>query len=263
MRSAISTARAGRRRNGRRNSAPSTTWRTRSGPTTASATTSSSRFRPARSTASARRISPKSPGLFTALRNAGFRYDTSGVGQANAWPQKIDGLWRFDLVQPAHQRHRQGHALDGLQFPGRAVRRLPEPGAARRAQFREQMVQTYLDYFRANYTGNRAPLHIGHHFSDYQHGAYREALKTFARIVCGLPEVRCTTYSQARRLHGCAAPRDAGGLSQGRLPARRRSRPSICACPRRHAPRADASRYAAAARPASQPSIAHLRVMPQ
>jgi hypothetical protein len=66
---------------------------------------------------------------------------------------------------------------------------------ARRAAFREEMLQTYLAYFQSNYAGNRAPLNIGHHFFDYQDGAYHEALETFARTVCGLPEVRCTTYA--------------------------------------------------------------------
>jgi hypothetical protein len=60
----------------------------------------------------------------------------------------------------------------------------------------EQMLATYLDYFRASYTGNRAPLHIGHHFALMQGGVYHEALKTFARMVCGLPEVRCTSYEK-------------------------------------------------------------------
>ena len=58
------------------------------------------------------------------------------------------------------------------------------------------MLQTYLDYFRSNYTGNRAPLNIGHHFFDYQDGAYKDALKSFARTVCGLPEVRCVSYAE-------------------------------------------------------------------
>jgi hypothetical protein len=58
------------------------------------------------------------------------------------------------------------------------------------------MLQTYLHYFRTNYAGNRAPLHIGHHFMNYQGGAYNAALKTFARAVCGLPEVRCVTYAR-------------------------------------------------------------------
>jgi hypothetical protein len=61
---------------------------------------------------------------------------------------------------------------------------------------REQTLQTYLHYFKLNYAGNRAPLHIGHHFTGYQGGAYNEALKSFARAVCGLPEVRCVTYAR-------------------------------------------------------------------
>ncbi len=67
---------------------------------------------------------------------------------------------------------------------------------ARREAFSEEMLQTYMAYFNANYAGNRAPLNIGHHFFDYQDGAYREALETFARTVCALLEVRCTTYSK-------------------------------------------------------------------
>ena len=61
---------------------------------------------------------------------------------------------------------------------------------------REQTLQTYLHYFKTNYAGNRAPLHIGHHFMNYGGGAYNEALKAFARAVCGLPEVRCVTYAK-------------------------------------------------------------------
>ena len=58
------------------------------------------------------------------------------------------------------------------------------------------MLATYLHYFKTNYAGNRAPLHIGHHFSAFQNGVYNEALKSFARSVCGLPEVRCITYAK-------------------------------------------------------------------
>src|SRR5262245_63104570 len=48
---------------------------------------------------------------------------------------------------------------------------------------REQTLQTYLQYFKSNYAGNRAPLHIGHHFMNYAGGAYNEALKSSARAV--------------------------------------------------------------------------------
>ena len=85
---------------------------------------------------------------------------------------------------------------------------------------REQMLQTYLHYFKTNYAGNRAPLHIGHHFMNYQGGAYNEALKSFAR---GLRPARgpLRHLCQARRLHGPADRRNARGLPQGRLRARR------------------------------------------
>ena len=53
---------------------------------------------------------------------------------------------------------------------------------------REQMLQTYLAYFKANYAGNRAPLHIGHHFSYYQGGAYNEALKSFRARSAACPK---------------------------------------------------------------------------
>ena len=40
----------------------------------------------------------KSAGLYPVLKRNGFRYDTSGVGQSNAWPERIDGIWRFNLA---------------------------------------------------------------------------------------------------------------------------------------------------------------------
>ena len=163
----------------------------------------------------------KSAGLFTTLRNAGFRYDTSGVGHAQAWPQKIDGVWRFDLVNLRISGQRQGHDLDGLQFPGRAVRRLPEPRCRRAARnsatrwFRPISITS-----RPIMPATARRLHIGHHFSDYQHGAYREALQDVCahglRAAGGALHHLCA----ACRLHGCAAPRHACGLSQGRFPAR-------------------------------------------
>src|SRR5262249_50682894 len=40
----------------------------------------------------------KDTALYSTLKAYGFRYDTSGVGQADAWPETIDGLWRFNLA---------------------------------------------------------------------------------------------------------------------------------------------------------------------
>lgn len=136
----------------------------------------------------------KSAGLYAALRSSGFRYDTSSVGSADAWPEKIDGIWRFNLAMlKVAGSGRNTLSMDYNFFMAQS-RATTDP--RRYEMAREQTLQTYLGYFKANYTGNRAPLHIGHHFSSMQGGAYNEALKSFARAVCGLPEVRCITYAR-------------------------------------------------------------------
>ena len=158
----------------------------------------------------------KSPGLYTALKNNGFRYDTSGVGKSDAWPEKIDGIWRFNLAMLRIAGSGKGTLSMDYNFF------VAQSGAAadprRYEMAREQTLQTYLHYFKANYTGNRAPLHIGHHFTAYQGGVYNEALKSFARAVCGLPEVRCVTYAKLADFMDAAEPRNARGLPQGRFP---------------------------------------------
>lgn len=135
-----------------------------------------------------------SPGLYTTLNEFGFRYDTSGNSEPDAWPQKADGIWRFNLARL--KLHRSAQRTLSMDYNFFVLQSGAVNDPRRFEFFREQILQTYLDYFRANYTGNRAPLHIGHHFFDYQGGAYKEALKGFARQVCGLPEVRCVTYSK-------------------------------------------------------------------
>jgi len=134
----------------------------------------------------------KGAGLYGALKANGFRYDTSGVGYADAWPERIDGIWRFNLAMLKVQGSGRNTLSMDYNFFMAQSRGTNDPRRYELA--REQTLQTYLAYFKSNYTGNRAPLHIGHHFMGYQHGAYNDALKSFARAVCGLPEVRCVTY---------------------------------------------------------------------
>jgi peptidoglycan/xylan/chitin deacetylase (PgdA/CDA1 family) len=136
----------------------------------------------------------KSPGLYSALRTSGYRYDTSGVSRSDDWPERLDGVWRFNLAMLRIQGSGKGTLSMDYNFFMAHSRAITDPRRYELA--REQTLQTYLHYFKANYTGNRAPLHIGHHFSGYQGGAYNEALKSFARAVCGLPEVRCVTYAK-------------------------------------------------------------------
>jgi peptidoglycan/xylan/chitin deacetylase (PgdA/CDA1 family) len=136
----------------------------------------------------------KGPALYGALKAHGFRYDTSGAAHADAWPEKIDGIWRFNLAMLRIQGLGRGALSMDYNFFMAQSRALDDPRRYEAA--RQQTLQTYLHYFKTNYAGNRAPLHIGHHFMNYQGGAYNEALKSFARTVCGLPEVRCVTYAK-------------------------------------------------------------------
>ena len=134
-----------------------------------------------------------SPALYPALKANGFRYDTSGDSAPDAWPEKIDGIWRFNLARL--RLHGTGKNILSMDYNFFIAQSRGAVEPQRRAFFRQQAVATYLDYFKSNYAGNRAPLNIGHHFFDYQDGAYKEALMSFARLVCGLPEVRCISYA--------------------------------------------------------------------
>ncbi len=155
-------------------------------------------------------------GLYEALRRDGFRYDTSGISYPDQWPQKRDGLWRFNLVTlKIHGLGRNTLSMD-YNFIVAQSHGVADPRRA--ALFKEQMLATYLDYFRTNYTGNRAPLNIGHHFEAYQGGVYNEALKEFARRVCGLPEVKCATYSELADFMDQQTPETLSAFQRGDFP---------------------------------------------
>ena len=155
-------------------------------------------------------------GLYAALKGGGFRYDASRSSPATAWPEKIDGLWRFNLAPlRISGSGRRALSMDYNFFVAQS-RAIPDP--RRHDLYREQMLATYLDYFKTNYAGNRAPLHIGHHFFGYQGGAYNQALKAFARTVCGLPEVRCTTYEKLADFMDGLPPETLAAYRRGEFP---------------------------------------------
>ncbi len=155
-------------------------------------------------------------GLYEALRHDGFRYDTSGVSYPDQWPQKRDGIWRFDLASLriaglGRATLSMDYNFIVAQSGGRAD---PRPAET----FKEQMLATYLEYFRKSYAGNRAPLHIGHHFEAYQGGVYNKALEEFARRVCGLPEVKCAAYSELADFMDRQSPETLAAYQRGDFP---------------------------------------------
>jgi peptidoglycan/xylan/chitin deacetylase (PgdA/CDA1 family) len=135
-----------------------------------------------------------SPGLYFALKDAGFRYDTSGTSESDIWPEKKDGIWRFNLA--GIRLHRSKKSTLSMDYNFFVTQSFGLDNSSARTAHRDEMLETYIDYFKANYSGNRAPIHIGHHFFGYHGGVYNDALKAFLRKVCGLAEVRCVTYSK-------------------------------------------------------------------
>ncbi|MGB0843672.1 MAG: polysaccharide deacetylase family protein [Alphaproteobacteria bacterium] len=138
-----------------------------------------------------------SSGMRPVLREFGYTYDTSKTANQSYWPKKIGGVYNFPLghVKTAHSGV---HTLS-MDYNFYVAQSKGRPMPSKAKAFENEMYETYMSYFRNNYKGNRAPVHIGHHFSLWNKGAYWKAMKRFAREVCGKPDVRCTTYSELKQ----------------------------------------------------------------
>jgi peptidoglycan/xylan/chitin deacetylase (PgdA/CDA1 family) len=157
-----------------------------------------------------------SAGLYPALKEAGFRYDTSGTMLPNLWPEQRGGLWRFDLAEIRLASSKK--MTLSMDYNFLIAQSLGLDVSARRTRDRDEMLETYIAYFKANYFGNRAPLHIGHHFTNYHGGAYHEALTAFIERVCGLPEVQCVTYSKLADFMDSLSPETRAAYQKGDFP---------------------------------------------
>jgi len=134
--------------------------------------------------------------LYAVLKSNHFRYDASGIGYSNDWPIKKDGIWRFDLVRLKIADTDKTTISMDYNFYMAQTKATEDPSPAHQKLYQKQMLNTYMNYFMTNYKGNRAPLRIGHHFTNYENGIYNNALFEFAKQVCGLPDVRCVSFKE-------------------------------------------------------------------
>jgi hypothetical protein len=136
--------------------------------------------------------------LWSALSNMKFVYDTSAPSRAGDWPVKDNGLWEFPLVDlHIAGTHRVTLTMDYNFYMAQTGARRGNPKNFQR--YEDQVFNTYMAYFKDSYFGNRAPIHIGHHFAQWNGGAYWKALQRFASAVCNskdYPDVRCANYSE-------------------------------------------------------------------
>ncbi|MBX3034710.1 MAG: hypothetical protein KF865_12375 [Bdellovibrionaceae bacterium] len=163
-------------------------------------------------------------GLWPTLQRFRFRYDTSRVSAPTYWPEKTPyGLWNFPLAQlPIVGTAKRTLSMDYNFYVSQSAAR---PRPEMKEVFQDQMLQSYLKYFRDNYYGNRAPLHIGHHFSLWNGGAYWDAMQEFAQQVCGQPEVYCVTYKEYADWLDRQTPEALSDYRAGRFPPYRRPLP--------------------------------------
>ncbi|MGZ3772516.1 MAG: hypothetical protein ACXVCY_17660 [Pseudobdellovibrionaceae bacterium] len=132
-------------------------------------------------------------GLWGALKDLSFKYDTSMTGEMTIWPQKSPlGLWKISV--PIIEMAGTGKRIIGMDYNFYMVQSKGKEDIPNREVYRKQMFDSYMNYFNFNYYGRRAPINISHHFTLYNGGAYWDAMQDFAKAVCGMPEVHCVTY---------------------------------------------------------------------
>lgn len=135
-----------------------------------------------------------SAGLYPTMAHRGFTYDTSKSNAKGYWPAKVDGVWNFPLAQLVLEH--SGKKTLSMDYNHFFAHTKGVNDATRKDEFKKDVLDTYMAYFEANKAGNRAPIHIGHHFSKWNGGAYWEAMQAFAKTVCVQAGVQCVTYRE-------------------------------------------------------------------
>ncbi|WP_354640768.1 hypothetical protein [Kitasatospora camelliae] len=137
-------------------------------------------------------------GLLPTAAKRGWKYDSSGPGGLQVWPQKFQGGALWDMP------------LQSIPFPGHSFQVLSmdynimynqsgsntHGDASRHAAWQVQARDSYLAGFERAYTSNRAPLIIGNHFEEWNGGIYMNAVEEVLKAVAGKPEVRLVSFRQ-------------------------------------------------------------------
>lgn len=164
--------------------------------------------------------------LFPVLAKYGYRYDTSKTSEPNYWPEKQNGIWNFPLAEieivgaepwELQKTLSMDYNFYVSQQRTKAQRAAPVNDPPNQQMFYKQMLNSYRKYFKSNYDGNRAPIHIGHHFSNWNGAAYWNALKDFSKEVCHLQDVRCITYRELADFMDTLTPAELLAYRHGRF----------------------------------------------
>jgi peptidoglycan/xylan/chitin deacetylase (PgdA/CDA1 family) len=145
--------------------------------------------------------------MYSALANAGFSYDASGISRGPVAPGKDDGLTTFSLpLIPEGPRQRRIIAMDYNLFV-RHSGGFENPSNSK--EFEDRSYDAFRQAFDAQYRGKRLPLQFGFHFVEMNGGAYWRAMERLATDVCTLADVACVTYGDA--MHMLEQAKDGSG----------------------------------------------------
>jgi len=124
----------------------------------------------------------------------GMTYDTSknrftGI----AWPEALDGIWEFQV--PYAYSPAFGRNVIGMNYNMWATFNGAKDDPSSVEQLRAWVRQTYDYQFDAVFNGNRAPLVIETHASDWNGDAFVPPALDFMADVCVRDDVICATFS--------------------------------------------------------------------
>jgi peptidoglycan/xylan/chitin deacetylase (PgdA/CDA1 family) len=137
--------------------------------------------------------------LYAVLQKHGYLYDASGVAKMTDEPYKdTRGIWRIPLATIPFGKNRVPVlSMDySIWMHQSRAQEMAVRGTPLWDSLYQDTLAAYKNYFEVNYRGARAPVVIGHHFSQWNDGVYWQAMKSFAESVCGMPEVRCATMRE-------------------------------------------------------------------
>ncbi|MGW4380340.1 hypothetical protein [Kitasatospora sp. NPDC004531] len=137
-------------------------------------------------------------GLLPTAVKRGWKYDSSGPGGLQMWPQKFAGgaLWDMPLQSIPFPGHTfQVLSMDyNIMYNQSGDNTKGDPG--RRSFWQTQARDAYLAGFDRAYHGNRAPFVIGNHFEGWNGGIYMNAVEEVLKAIADKPEVRMVSFRQ-------------------------------------------------------------------
>lgn len=157
--------------------------------------------------------------LAPALQKLGYRYDGSEAYpmEWGKWPfkKKDADIWEVPMAQipiVGTAKTQVGMDYNFYAFDSKAT-----PDLKNSAFYSQRWYDSLMNYFHHNYYGNRAPVHVGAHFDDYNGRAYFNGFFRFARAICHKPEVVCVTGSELIRKMQSLGPDRIADFQKGKF----------------------------------------------